>query len=190
MVARRPAGPPPDARTLHDAALAHLARFAATEAGLVAVLDRRIARWARAAAAEDADAQEAIADNAARARAAARDVARRLVEAGAIDDAAFAAARARRLARAGRSRRAIAAHLAAKGVDAEAAGDALPEDDLLAAIALVRRRRFGAFGPPADPDQRRRQLAAMARAGFAASVAAAALAMPAEDIEDRLAARA
>jgi len=186
MAPRRPAGPPPDARTLHEAALAHLSRFAATEAGLVAVLDRRIARWARAAEADP----EQVAAAVAAAREAARAVARRLVAAGAVDDAAFAEARARRLARAGRSRRAIAAHLAAKGVKAEEAGGVLPEDDLPAALALVRRRRFGAFGPPADAEQHRRQLAALARAGFGAAVAAAALDMPAAEAEAVLAARA
>ena len=57
---RRPAGPPPNAARLREAALAHLARFAATEAGLRRVLERRIARWARAAEAEG-QAREAIA---------------------------------------------------------------------------------------------------------------------------------
>ncbi|NVN30925.1 regulatory protein RecX, partial [Endobacter medicaginis] len=42
---RRPPGPPPSGHVLHEAALRHLARFAATRAGLLRVLDRRIARW-------------------------------------------------------------------------------------------------------------------------------------------------
>ena len=45
--AERPAGPAPTRAKLHEAALAHLAKFSATEAGLIRVLDRRIARWAR-----------------------------------------------------------------------------------------------------------------------------------------------
>lgn len=186
MTPRRPVGPPPDARALHEAALAHLSRFAATEAGLVAVLDRRIGRWARAAELEPEQVQAAVVA----ARAAAREVARRLVSAGAVDDAAFAAARARRLARGGRSRRAIAAHLAAKGVKADAAAEVLPEDDLPAALAMVRRRRFGAFGPPADEVQYRKQLAVLARAGFGAATAGRALEMSRADAEDLLAARA
>ena len=40
--------PPPDDAALHDAALAHLARYATTEANLRRVLGRRIDRWARA----------------------------------------------------------------------------------------------------------------------------------------------
>ncbi|MCA3425779.1 MAG: recombinase RecA, partial [Roseomonas sp.] len=61
---RRAAGPPPNAARLREAALAHLARFAATEAGLRRVLERRVARWARAAEAEG-QPREAIAASAA-----------------------------------------------------------------------------------------------------------------------------
>lgn len=161
---------------LREAALTHLARFAATEAGLVRVLDRRIERWARRAEAEGA---EGIAPHAAAARALARTVARSLVQAGAVDDEAFAAARARSLARAGRSRRATAAHLSAKGVSAEIAAAALPPPDqeLAQALAYARRRRLGPFRreTASSPEQERRALAALARAGFPAGVALRAL---------------
>lgn len=190
----RPAGPPPDAAALQAAALAHLARFAATEAGLRRVLERRIDRWARRAV-EEGQAQESIRSLAAGARQAAAEVARRLAASGAVDDAGFAAARARRLARAGRSRRAIAAHLAAKGVAAETLRTALPEDaeaaELDAALAWCRRRRLGPFAPDpaaADAEARRRALAAMARGGFARGTAEAALDMAPEVAADRLAA--
>ncbi len=112
------AGPAPTEARLQEAALAHLARFAATEVGLRRVLERRVDRWARRAEAEGQDAA-AIAAVIAPAKRAAAVVAQRLVTAGAVDDAAFAAARARRLARTGRSRLAIAAHLGAKGVSRE-----------------------------------------------------------------------
>ncbi len=188
MRSRRPAGPAPTEAQLHEAALAHLARFSATEAGLLRVLERRIARWARAALQEENDAERI--DAASRsAQAAARAVAARLVAAGAVNDAAFAAARARRLARSGRSRRAIAAHLAQKGVDADTAQAVLPEDELTAALAFVRRRRLGPFraaDASADPDQYRRELAALARAGFAHDVAVRALSMARPEAEDRL----
>ncbi len=162
-------GPAPDRAALHEAALRHLSRYAATQAGLVRVLDRRIARWAHAAAAAD----EVVVSS----RRAAREVAAALVEAGAIDDAAFAEARARRLVRAGRSRRAVAADLAAKGVEHDVAGAVAPgpEAELLAAVAYVRRRRIGAFG--ADDADGARQLAAMARAGFPRDTAEQALRM-------------
>src|SRR5579862_7334981 len=89
----------PTEASLHEAALAHLARYATTQAGLVRVLDRRIERWARAAAA-DADAVQA-------AKRIARAVAARLAAAGTVDDAAFAAGRASRLVRSGHSSRAV-----------------------------------------------------------------------------------
>ena len=187
--APRPAGHAPTEARLREAALAHLARFAATEAALRRVLERRVDRWARAAEAEG-QPREATAAAAAKARAAAAEVARAMVSAGAVDDAAFAESRARRLARAGRSRRAIAAHLAAKGVDAETTATALPEGEdaeLDAALAFCRRRRVGPFARTAeDAEARRKALAAMARGGFAHGVARRALDMDPAEAEDRL----
>ena len=117
-------------------------------------------------------------------RAAAREVARALVGSGVLDDAAYAAGRARSLARAGRSRRAISAHLSQKGVPQEVAQAALPEPEaeLAAALAYARRRRLGPFrrDPPdgADlADIRRKETGAMARAGFPQPVAMQALRM-------------
>ena len=52
---RNPRCPPTEA-TLHEAALAHLSRYAASRAGLTRVLDRRCERWARAAGTEEAAA--------------------------------------------------------------------------------------------------------------------------------------
>ncbi|QYU69974.1 hypothetical protein J4558_07610 [Leptolyngbya sp. 15MV] len=65
---RRPAGPPPDAAKLREVAIAHLARFAATEVGLRRVLIRRVDRWAREA---EAEGQPEVAGQAAASRAAA-----------------------------------------------------------------------------------------------------------------------
>ena len=170
-------GPPPDAHTLHEAALRYLARYAATQAGLMRVLTRRVDRWAHAASAEP--------DRVAAAKQAAVTVVARLVAAGAVDDAAYAAGRARSLARAGRSRRAITAHLAAKGVPAPLTA-ALPDDpeaEFAAALAYARRRRMGPFRAASDPAQDLRDLARMARAGFTQDVARRALRMEAEEAE-------
>jgi regulatory protein len=190
---RRAAGPPPNAARLREAALAHLARFAATEAGLRRVLERRISRWARAAEAEG-QPREVIAASAAALTADIASIAQSLVAAGAVNDAAFAESRARRLARSGHSRRAIAAHLAAKGIENETATAALPEGEeaeLLAAIAFCRRRRIGPFARVApDAPARMKALAALARGGFAQSVARRALAMEPDQAEEmRLAGR-
>jgi regulatory protein len=167
---------PPDRDALHEAALRHLARYAATAAGLTRVLDRRIARWSATGGEPEAAAE---------ARREARGVVARLVEAGAVDDAGFAAARAQRLARTGRSRRAVAAHLAARGVDGETAAAALIGDELASALVHARRRRIGPFrtGAPPDADARRRELAVLARAGFPRDVAERALAMTVEEAE-------
>ncbi|SHI42260.1 regulatory protein [Roseomonas rosea] len=199
--ARRPrerrqpsAGPAPTEARLQEAALNHLARFAATEAGLARVLQRRVARWAQRAEREGME-PEAVAPIVAAGRAAAVSVARRMVAAGAVDDAAFAAARARRLSRAGRSRRAIAAHLAAKGVGGEMASETLEEagtDEVTAALAHLRRRRQGPFDP--DPPEeaeavraaRMKAMGALARAGFPREVAEAALDLDRAEAEARI----
>ena len=184
----RPAGPPPGADRLREAALAHLARFGTTEAGLRRVLQRRVDRWARRAEAEG-QPPEAIRQQAARAKEEATTVAKALVQAGAVDDEAFAAARARRLNQAGRSRRAIAAHLAAKGVDASTAEGMLEEtDELAAALGHLRRRRTGPFAAeqPMPPEARLKALGALARAGFTRDLAERALDMEPEAATDYL----
>ncbi|MFL1463307.1 RecX family transcriptional regulator [Roseococcus sp. DSY-14] len=180
-----------DDAALHEAALAHLARFSATEAGLRRVLSNRIRRWARAAGQAGQD-PEAIAAEVARATAAAAAVAARMVRAGAVDDAAFAAARARRLRGAGRSGRATLAHLAQKGVAAELAAAALQgeevPDEFHACLVACRRRRIGPFAAAAPgPDTRRKWLGTLARAGFGGEVARRALDTPRAEAEARLA---
>jgi regulatory protein len=185
----RPAGPALDVATLHDAALAYLARYAATEAGLRSVLERRVDRWKRLAQQNEPDA-EAIAAQAAAARNAVREVVARLVAAGAVNDAAYAESRARSLVRAGRSRRAVSAYLAAKGVVPETAAAAtatlaLEQSELAAALVLARKRRIGSFRHGQAPDEagRRRELGVLARAGFSGSIAHQALTMDLDQAE-------
>ncbi len=178
-------GAAPNAATLHDAALDYLARYAATEAGLRRVLERRVDRWARQAT--DAD-PEAAAAQANAARVVVREVVARLVAAGAVNDVAYAENRARSLVRSGRSRRAAGAHLVAKGVDPATVQSVLPENaqtELAAALVLARKRRIGPFRRGAVPDEagRRRELGMLARAGFAQDVARQALAMEADQAE-------
>lgn len=176
----KPAGPAPSHDRLREAALRHLARFGATRAGLLQVLDRCIHRWAARAAAEGQD----TAPLAATARLAARQVAADLAAAGAIDDAAFAAARASRLTRTGRSRRAVAAHLANKGVAPDLVETALgPENELPSALAYARRRRLGPFRREPAPEARLHDLAALARAGFPRNIAEQALDMDPDSAE-------
>lgn len=183
------AGPAPTEASLREAALAHLARFATTQAGLRAVLTRRVDRWALRAR-DEGLAEAEIARARAAGRAAAAAVAARLVELGILDDTAFAESRARRLRRAGRSGQAIAAHLAAKGVGrdlASAALEAAPGEELDAALGFLRRRRAGPFAEvPPEGQDRQKLLAALGRAGFEQEIARRALALSREEAEERL----
>ncbi len=183
---------PPDEAALYEAAMAHVARYATTQAGLARVLNRRVDRWARAVGENSDDPEaptdpEALAAAVAAARLAVRAAVARLVALGAVNDAAFAASRARSLGRAGRSRLAVAAHLAAHGIDKAIAQAALPDDPAAernAAVLLARRRRIGPFRRvPADPELRRRELGMLARAGFPQPVAEAVLDMPPDEAE-------
>ncbi len=206
-VKKKPIPKAPDPGGLHEAALRHLARYAVTEAGLAQVLRRRVDRWARAAE----DDPERVAAVAEAAREAIAGIVARLAASGAVSDAAFAATRVRSLARSGRSRRAIGAHLANKGVPGDlAAGaleagalaedarekDRLAEDgagrdqasedggELAAALIHARKRRMGPWRrKEASPELARRELANFARAGFAHGVARRALRMDVDEAE-------
>lgn len=171
------AGKPPDGAKLYEAALNHLARYAATEAGLARVLARKVDRWGRFASDEGGEPEE-IAAGVRQAKTAIPGVIARLREAGVLNDTAFAASRAKRLTREGKSRRATLAHLAAKGVKAPH----LPEDserELAAACAYLRRRRAGPFGDAPEL----KILAAMARGGFTQDVARRALRLDRDEAE-------
>ncbi len=164
---------------MRQLALTYLARYSATQAGLLHVLTRRVQRWAFAAQASSQTVADCLRS--------ARAVVVQLAAIGAVDDAAFAAGRARSLHRAGRSRRAIAAHLQAKGVPAalaELPDD--PESELMAALLYAGRRRMGPFRAEPDASQRLRDLARFARAGFSAEVAHRALDLPREQAETLL----
>jgi regulatory protein len=190
-IVRPPVPPAPDRSRLQEAALAHLARYAATRAGLIRVLDRKIDRWARAATAERPDASDETAAAVEAARVDARALVDRLVSAGAVDDAAFAATRARRLTREGKSRVAVSAHLTAKGVPPAVTADVLPDDEeyeVGAALSLARRRRLGPFRRTSEIDAagRMHEMSVIARGGFSRAIAERALAMTLDEAEDFL----
>jgi regulatory protein len=174
---------PPDAGSLYQAALNYLARYATTEAGLRRMLHRRIDRWARGVA-----DKEMLAEKVTAAKQAAALVVARLAASGAVSDTAFAESRARSLVSAGRSRRAAAAQLAAKGVDEELAQSVLPEDaenELASAFVLARKRRIGPFRL-SEPADRQREFGIMARAGFPRAVAERALDAEPEEAEEAI----
>lgn len=153
---------------------------------MVKALERRIAAWARKASRLGVE-EEAVARDVARSKEAIAAVVARLAEVGLIDDEAFAKRRVRSLNLAGRSRRAIEAHLAAKGASAAVVRSAVDDDDgteLGAALTLARKKRLGPFArEPMDVAARRKALGALARAGFSFSVAERALRMDLESAE-------
>ena len=155
------------AQSLDNAALHYLERFASSSGNLRRVLRRKVAR---AAAAHEADPAEG--------HALIEALIARYLAAGLLDDRAYAAQKAASLRRRGTSRRGIAARLAEKAVERTLIAEVLdPEGaaetgDFAAACALVRRRRLGPYRPAAQRDvMRRRDLATLARAGFAFDVA-------------------
>jgi regulatory protein len=179
--------PAPSPEALHEAALAHLTRYGATTATLRRTLERRIDKWVQSAIRADPEGTDAIGSQAAEAKRVVSEIVGRLAAAGALDDRAFALMRAQRLLRGGRSRRAVTAHLAARGIDPKDAEAALPKDDeteLAAALVFARRRRIGPFRPASEADEGGlRERAILARAGFGREVACRALTMEEAEAE-------
>jgi regulatory protein len=165
-----------DASTIEQVALRHLNRFDATVAGMRRVL---IAHCRRAGLGE-AEASELIEPLLARYRAS-----------GLLDDTRYAAAAAHGQRRRGASRRAIEQKLAQRGVsaaDARAAVDDIDREtddaELRAALAFARRRRLGRHRALADRSKfRKKDLAALARAGFDLDTARRALGAGDDDDE-------
>ena len=163
---------PPTEERLWRRALFYLQRFATTRAHLREVLRRRALREARALGLDAREIEARV-----------ERVVARAVEAGLVDDAAFALARARRLLERGVSPRSLRVRLREKGVPVETIERALEElaDEIgdpshEAARAFARRRRIGPYRPPEERDaMRQRDLAAFARAGFSYHVARAIL---------------
>ena len=159
---------------LKDAALDYLARYAASTARLRQVMTRRIRRSAQANKLDPEPLLQEL-----------EGVIAMLHRTGLLNDASFAEGRARSLNRRGGSRRQIAAKLSAAGVASATTAQALagleaelPDAEFAAALAYAKRRRLGAFRAPSDetPERRRKDLMAMARAGFALDLARRALA--------------
>ncbi|MBV8889754.1 MAG: RecX family transcriptional regulator [Alphaproteobacteria bacterium] len=172
---------PVDTTLLERWALDHLARFATSTENLRRVLSRR----ARRRLGPDAGARRGAA-------ALIDALLLRYVERGLLDDAAYAAARARARLHRGDSVQAIRAGLLAKGVDATTAAAAIAglsadgiDPELAAACAFARRRRLGPYRRgPTEPE---RDLVAFARAGFSRRVAQAVLSCADPDAADALA---
>lgn len=162
---KRPARPI-TAKYLQNAATFYLERYPSTAEGLRRVLDRRVARAKMADAPIMENVQQAIAA-----------IVARFVDAGVIDDKAFAQTKARALHRRGTSSRLTRQKLKLAGIDGDTLDKAMAgldqeldtdprQREWKAATALARRRRLGPFRDKDRKDHRNRDLATMARAGF------------------------
>ncbi len=163
---KRPARPI-TARYLQNAATFYVERYPSTAEGLRRVLSRRVRK------AELAEAP--IMDNVKQAIDA---IVAKFVDAGVIDDKAFAQTKARALHRRGTSSKLTRQKLRLAGIDGDTLDQAMAgldeeldtdprQREWKAAVALARRRRLGPYRPEKDrKDARTRDLAAMARAGF------------------------
>lgn len=168
--AKRPTPRKITARSLENAATFYLQRFAASTWALRRFLERRVER--AAAHHPETDREQAAAWI--------ETVLSKFTHLGYLDDARFAASKARTLLERGKSPTAIRAALKAKGVSEEVIAEAL---DGLAAVSpdtpertaahtLARRRRLGPYGPAEGREERRaRDLAVLGRAGFSYDVA-------------------
>ena len=160
-------------RYLENAALHYLQRYATSAENLRRVLKRKIERSCKFHAADPAEFY-----------AAADALIERYTSSGLLNDRVYAEAKVSSLRRRGLSRQAIAHKLQAKGLakseilaGLEITDAEKEEPELEAALALARRKKLGPFRPvPAtDPDRKKKDMAALARAGFSYDIAAAAL---------------
>jgi regulatory protein len=163
---------PITAKYLQNAATYYLERYPSTAEGLRRVLNRRVRRAEMLEAPVMENVRQAI-----------DAIVAKFVNAGVIDDKAFAQTKARSLHRRGTSSRLTRQKLKMAGVDSDTLDEAMEGLDVeldatpaqreqRAAAALARRRRLGPYRPAEQrKDHRLRDLAAMARAGFAYDVA-------------------
>src|SRR5689334_19977713 len=147
--------------SLGEAALSYLNRRDASREKLVAHLEQWIRR--RGTPADPREARPLI-----------QELAQRYQASGLINDDRLAQNALGSLRARGASARAIAHKLRARGVDASVIDSTLANEkrdgtgaELAAARALVKKKRLGALRPEAErAENRRRDLATLARAGF------------------------
>ncbi|MBY3176900.1 recombination regulator RecX [Rhizobium leguminosarum] len=103
-----------------------------------------------------------------------------------LDDSAYAEISTRSAVRGGKSKRAIAQKLAAKGVSSDKVEAALEEaDDLYAASIFARKRAFGPFRRvELDEKRKAKELSAFARNGFSFDIGRKVFEMSVEDAEE------
>ncbi|WP_338466832.1 RecX family transcriptional regulator [Novosphingobium sp. ZN18A2] len=162
---RERAARPLDRARLDELALAYVARFATSAGKLSAYLSRKLRERGWDGEGEP-DVQAIVA---------------RMVDAGYVDDVAFAQAKRAGLLRRGYGARRIDQALRAAGIEEAVRDDvqASEGERRRAALALAKKRRFGPFGDAVgDPAKRQKQVAAMLRAGHPIDSARALIEAP------------
>ncbi|MEA1938082.1 MAG: regulatory protein RecX [Pseudomonadota bacterium] len=148
---------------LHNASLFYLERFASSAENLRRVLQRKVMRAAREHETDIDEADKWIEDEIIK-----------LIRIGLLDDTAYTQMRIHSSRTSGASTSKIRAQLMQKGVDADLIDAELDEDDESERRAVFRyaqRRRLGPFRTKRTPESDRKDLAALARAGFSYSIA-------------------
>lgn len=167
---------------LRRSALSYCQRYAASEAHLARLLERKLSRW------RQSDGLGSIDDTAAAARLIADVVAtcRRL---GLVDDRTFAETKVSSGRRRGLSTARLTQGLLAQGVDRETVAEALAGsdvDDRRAALLFARRKRLGPWRASPRNDADRRDLAALCRNGHSLPIARWVMALDRDAAEDAL----
>ena len=142
-----------DERTLEQAALAYVGRYATTRAKLAFYLRRKLGDLGWSGTAEPS----------------VDGLVERMAALGYVDDRAFASARAAALGRRGYGERRVRQALRAAGIDEEDSRDARAEarqGAWQAALRFAERRRIGPFAErEADREGRQKAIGALLRAG-------------------------
>ncbi|RKH31656.1 RecX family transcriptional regulator [Corallococcus praedator] len=154
-------------RYLENAALHYLKRYAATVSQLKRVLMRRVDRSVKFHGGDRAEAVGWV-----------DALAEKLIRNNLINDGAYAETKAHSLRASGRSARVITQKLRMKGVAQELVQQKVAEatqdvSEDAAALIWARKKRLGPFrrDPSTRADNRQRDLAALARAGFSFTIA-------------------
>lgn len=164
--------PPLDKAKLRDLALHYVGRFATSRARLASYLGRKVKErgWSGPGAADPA----ALANS--------------LARLGYIDDAAYAAAKARSLGARGYGARRVRGALYAAGIEEDDRADAMDATvagAVDAALLFSQRKRIGPYAlAELNPAAREKALAAMLRAGHSFALARAIMALKPNSVPD------
>lgn len=168
---------------LHNAGLAYLQRFPTSSGNFRSVMMRKVDRSCRHHPEQDRDACAAMVEN----------VIVKFRDMGLLNDEAYLRGMVNSLRRRGVSAMAIKAKLAAKNLPGDTIAAALSDyaenggaDELGAALLMTRKRRIGPFRPSSKEENRDKELATLARAGFSYDIAGKALSMDADEAEEKI----